>query len=182
MKSYLQVKLVNLADEARYIRQKERKWKEKAAAARRREKDPRYAEANLFGLKHHRKTVVRIAARNTNIAYGFLRGRAYHEIEQLAYVQPNWEEIERMVKEYGEGDERERMQRYSAWLAVALDGHKIGNWGYDGYECKRWYDAVPGSVCVVTPWSEKAYKEMKERSKAQLEKKRQKQEETLTTE
>lgn len=157
MKSYLQVKLVNLADEARYIRQKERKWKEKAAAARRREKDPRYAEANLFGLKQHRKTVVRIAARHTNIAYGFLRGRTYHEIEQLAYVQPNWEEIERMVKDYGEGDERERMQRYSAWLAAALGGHKID---------KRWHDAVPGSVCVVTPWSEKAYKEMKERSKA----------------
>lgn len=89
----LKIKIKNLADEARTIRKEEQKlhgmekWK----------------------LQHHRKTVVRNAARRTLIAYQILRGR---EWTQHALQAPNYDvrviadhkEIQRMLKKYGDID------------------------------------------------------------------------------
>ena len=85
----LKIKIKNLADEARTIRTEEsklhgmEKWK----------------------LQHHRKTVVRDAARRSLIAYQMIRGRDW---QQHALQDPDYataakdkKEIERMVRKYG---------------------------------------------------------------------------------
>ena len=52
-------------------------------------------------LHLHRVLNVRQATRNTLLAYSFLRGRAYRDVERICRTQPNWKEVERMVARYG---------------------------------------------------------------------------------
>lgn len=91
----LKIKIKNLADEARTIRKEEQKlhgmekWK----------------------LQHHRKTVVRNAARRSLIAYLKIRGKAW---EQHALRNPgavmaaaDEKEVARMVRKYGVSHEPE---------------------------------------------------------------------------
>lgn len=91
----LKIKIKNLADEARTIRKEEQKlhgmekWK----------------------LQHHRKTVVRDAARRTLIAYQMLRGKEWrtHALQASpcdVRVIADRKEVERMVRKYG-SEERE---------------------------------------------------------------------------
>jgi hypothetical protein len=97
---YLKVKVKSLAAEASIIRTEARRTN-------------RVALRN--GLTEHCKEVVRKAARNTQLAYGFVRGREYRQIEPGAYSPPDWKEITRMVKQYGicwcDGD---KFQEYDA--------------------------------------------------------------------
>lgn len=121
-RSFLRVKVKSLAAEARIIRH------ETARAS----KDIR------SDLSHHRRTVVRTAARNTLIAYAFVRGQAYRDVEPKADTQPNWKEVERMVKQYGvlfiertpdsgywdrkrvyDAAKAEEAKRFEAWKAEA---------------------------------------------------------------
>lgn len=83
-RAFLRIKLKSLAAESRIIRQEERRNKRLASQ-----------------LAVHRRDVVRPAARNTLLAYSFLRGRYYGDVEHLAKVPPNWKEVERMVVQYG---------------------------------------------------------------------------------
>jgi hypothetical protein len=83
-RAFLRIKLKSLAAEARIIRQEEV-----------RNKRLRYE------LSEHRRGVVRAAARNTQLAYAFLKGRTYRSVEAKATTPPNWKEVERMVKQYG---------------------------------------------------------------------------------
>ncbi len=85
----LKVKLKHLAEESRIIR--EEAAKQYAAG--------NYQKGNE--LTDHRKHVVRPAARATLIAYQTLRGIPYESYEGNAKTEPNWKEIERMVKKYG---------------------------------------------------------------------------------
>jgi hypothetical protein len=160
MKSYLKVKACTLAAEASIIKTQEQKWKKKAADARKREKDPRFAEANFFGLQQHRKQVVRREARLTNLAYGFMLGRSYRQIEQMAYIQPDWDAIESMVSRFSTEDERDTMQLFSEWKSDALDGHEVDI---------QWLDADVGSVKTLTAWSSKAWQEQSARAAARRE-------------
>src|SRR4051812_32700481 len=79
-RAFLRIKLKSLAAESRIIRKEERRNKRLAPL-----------------LVQHRRDVVRAAARNTLLAYSFLRGRYYGDVEHLAKVPPNWKEVERMV-------------------------------------------------------------------------------------
>lgn len=83
----LKIKIVSLMDEARTIRKEEQKlhgmekWK----------------------LQHHRKTVVRNAARRSQIAYQICRGRDWNDpssSDEMTRYR-DWKEIERMVRKYG---------------------------------------------------------------------------------
>ena len=80
------MKLKSLAAESRIIRAEERKQRHPSLRN---------------GLTTHRREVVRAAARNTALAYGFIRGRAYRDIEAKGGTPPNVKEVERMVKQYG---------------------------------------------------------------------------------
>jgi len=83
---YLKVKLKSLAEEARIIRAETNKAKLPSI------KD---------GLASHRRGIVRYEARHTLLAYGFLRGRSYRQLEQKAKEAPNWAKVRKMVEKYG---------------------------------------------------------------------------------
>lgn len=91
----LKIKIKNLADEARTIRKEEQKLH----------------GMDKWKLQHHRKTVVRDAARRTLIAYQMLRGKdwrthALRASECDIRVIVDRKEVERMVRKYG-SEERE---------------------------------------------------------------------------
>lgn len=86
---FLKIKLKSLAAESRIIRKQELKSRGPIREA----------------LYHHRIHVVRRAARETHLAYGFLRGRAYLALEsRCSSPSPDWKEVGKMVKKYGGGD------------------------------------------------------------------------------
>lgn len=81
---YLKIKLKSLAAEARIIRREEQK-----------------NEYFRHGLRDHRKGIVRSVARDTQIAYGFLRGKDYKQIENNPKTKPNWDSVKKMIEKYG---------------------------------------------------------------------------------
>lgn len=83
---YLKVKVKSLADEARIIRLETKRARSLSIKN---------------GLYRHRIDVVRFEARHTHLAYGFLRGKSYEQIEQKAHVAPNWAKVRKMVEKYG---------------------------------------------------------------------------------
>ena len=84
----LRIKLKSLAVEARIIRREElRAW------------GPLREE-----LHRHRIDVVRAAARESHIAYGFIRGRTLEQMEAKSAKPVSWEAVRKMVKKYGPRD------------------------------------------------------------------------------
>ncbi len=86
-RTFLKVKLKSLAAEARIIRLEERRAK----------RDPDL----LAGLVGHRRGIVRREARHTQIAYAFIRGRKYSDIEHKPKTKPDWKRVKSMVEKYG---------------------------------------------------------------------------------
>ena len=82
----LKIKAKSLAAEAKIIRKEEKRAR---------------SQSIRESLYRHRIDVVRYEARHTNIAYGFLRGRTYAEIENKPKTAPNWDKIRKMVEKYG---------------------------------------------------------------------------------
>jgi hypothetical protein len=82
----LKVKVKSLAAEAKIIRLEERRASTPEARA---------------SLHQHRVGIVRLAARNTLLAYGYLRGRSYRQIEASCKRPPDWSAVEKMVMKYG---------------------------------------------------------------------------------
>ena len=106
----LKIKLKSLAEEARIIRHQERKmrgvnWGGQSAT-----------------FRNHRIMVVRFEARATHIAYGYLRGLEYLQIERTCHDigcsldKELWNKVEGMVKRYGS----------------LRDSEKISNWRKGG--------------------------------------------------
>ena len=85
-RTYLKVKIKSLAEEAKIIRAETKKAKHTSI------KD---------GLYRHRIDVVRVEARSTHLAYGFLRGRGYRQMESVAHSAPDWKRVRKMVEKYG---------------------------------------------------------------------------------
>lgn len=81
----LKVKVISLADEARTIRRLEAKAKHVIQSE----------------LHEHRVKQVRWAARDAHIAYGFVKGRTWKQMEATAKSEPNWKAIIAMVEKYG---------------------------------------------------------------------------------
>jgi hypothetical protein len=70
----------------------------------------------------HRVHDVREEARATNVAYGFLNGLAYGEIEASCYAEPKWDRVRAMVKKYGvEGSVEERLAAFEEWKQTYID-------------------------------------------------------------
>lgn len=83
----LKIKVKSLAEEARIIRREERK----VHGMRR------------WGLQHHRRTVVRDAARRSLVAYQFVRGRDWEACASNDPVTRDGDRssVEKMIKKYG---------------------------------------------------------------------------------
>ena len=96
----LKIKLKSLAAESVIIKQQERKHR-----------GPNWGwKSNR--LREHRIHVVRVEARCTHLAYGFLKGKALIEIEQTSKSEPDWNKVERMVRRYGSSTEQNALK---AW-------------------------------------------------------------------
>lgn len=87
--TFLRVKLKSLAEEARIIRIEES----------RANKHKNYDLQNR--LRDHRTWTVRHAARETLLAYQFLRGVPYETVERPDSIPPDWQSVLKMVKKYG---------------------------------------------------------------------------------
>lgn len=85
-RTYLKVKIKSLAEEAKIIRLETKRAKRASIRD---------------GLSLHRKGPVRHEARHTHLAYGFLRGRGYRQIEPKAHVAPDWDKVRKMIERYG---------------------------------------------------------------------------------
>lgn len=83
----LRVKLKSLAAEAKIIRAEEK----------------RTHGLLRHELHSHRVREVRSEARHTHLAYGFIRGRTYAQMERspLKGYPPDWERVRKMTKRYG---------------------------------------------------------------------------------
>jgi hypothetical protein len=115
-RAYLKVKIKSLAEEAKIIRKEER-----ASQGDKRE-----------GLHNHRVGVVRRAARHSLLAYGFIRGKKYRDIEPTARTSPYRGEVAKMVVKYGlqdygwkiwnraekEAAKKELLARLDAWWSA----------------------------------------------------------------
>ena len=137
---YLKIKLKSLAAEARIIRHEETKWKLRSRPYRR-ARDAAYAaylastanqmpelpeeaqklsrhDTIFWKLREHRTFEVRSEARNTVIAYGYLRGLPYAAIEQKSETSPDWNRIAKMIEKYGTKDVLEKRMPLKDWAAV----------------------------------------------------------------
>lgn len=105
----LRIKILSLAEEARHIRRWEKRlWK----AARHHPQAGETAQS----LYRHRMDEVGSEARNTLLAFGYLRGRAYKSMEPRRYSNPSWASIKAMVEKYGPAFDA---QDFQAWAKAA---------------------------------------------------------------
>lgn len=117
-RTYLKVKIKNLADEARTIRREEQK----------------VHGMEKWTLQHHRKTVVRSEARRSLIAYQIIRGRDWQSScshDRAIREGLDWPSIERMVKKYGSEETvnalpqtREQYHDPSVWRRQENEGRE----------------------------------------------------------
>lgn len=76
----------------------------------------------LPALHSHRIHVVRREARDTQLAYAFVRGKAYSTVESGATTHPNWENVRRMILKYGSYEfQYDRAGEVLAWVNDAKD-------------------------------------------------------------
>lgn len=108
--TYLKIKIMSLAAEARIIRREELRW---------------YGGSSLrSGLRSHRVHEVRSEARVALLAYGYLRGRAYAAIETHPLVQPDLSRVTTLAVKYGP-DKRLTRDTILAWTeGVAVEVKK----------------------------------------------------------
>jgi hypothetical protein len=96
---FLKVKIKSLTAEARIIRLEE----------------GRSRGALRASLRAHRQWDVRREQRATQLAYGYLRGRARVQIEPGAHTEPDWDRVKAMVKKYGAAS----LEGLQAWGTTA---------------------------------------------------------------
>lgn len=70
------------------------------------------ARNRWLSLSAHRTLVVRPEARAAQLAYGYLRGRAYKTLESNAKSHPKWDLVERNVQRFSIYDK----DAFSAWM------------------------------------------------------------------
>jgi len=106
----LKIKIKSLAAEAKIIRKEEKRVK---------------FQSIRESLYRHRIDVVRYEARHTHIAYGFLRGRTYAQIEANPKTPPNWDKIRKMVEKYGRHIPAwTPSENYVSWEAKTVESKK----------------------------------------------------------
>lgn len=104
----LKIKVKNLAEEARIIRKEEAK----------------VHGMEKWQLQHHRKTVVRAAARRTQLAYQICRGRDWRPCcsHNRFTRMSDFSEVCRMVKKYGKAEAINSLPQVEAAMKLSLSG------------------------------------------------------------
>lgn len=133
---YLKIKALSLAEEARVIKAQEQRLLRRIAKARARlALDPNHiatgagllnAVSAWNGIRSHRIFEVRREARCTNLAVGFLRGRAYRIMEAVCWKEPDWKRVAEIAEKYRPdnasqplNDPRVLRQRFAEWKDAA---------------------------------------------------------------
>lgn len=122
----LQIKLLSLIDEVKTIRKVENNAQ---AIGRYYKRDAgnetlanRHFDVNR-ATHYHRIFDLRRELRATQLALAVINGKKYRQVERLAYDQPDWNRIERLVEKYaGDWDSRDTKQRFAEWKHEALAG------------------------------------------------------------
>lgn len=102
-KVHLKIKIKSLAAEAQIIRREEQIWKARKERVEHRiitsDDETSYIEwhPTYSSLRGHRVGTVREEARSALLAYGYLRGRTYRQIERFCYEPPNWQRIAQLA-------------------------------------------------------------------------------------
>ncbi len=122
-KTYLKIKIKNLADEAWDIRHEEKKqkgWKRFCE----RTNNPNLNEATgvFWGLRNHRKEIVRPEARAALVAYGFIRELPYRVVENPAKGNiPDMARVYTLVHKYGPHDRFDDVKRLvDKWMDIPV--------------------------------------------------------------
>jgi hypothetical protein len=126
MKTYLKIKLNHLAAEARINKKEKQKWMRKASIGRQKAwekgiENPIKATM-ADSIHNHRMQCIRPEARDSNLAYGFLRGRSYAQIEAKRFTDPNWTNIKENIKRFHAPQYGSRSgidKRFEEWKAAA---------------------------------------------------------------
>lgn len=129
---FLKVKIKSLGDESRTIHLEEMRAKARFRRAKKHYQDARIGQEELDrsrarnlpvldALHAHRVAVVRVEARATQVAYGYLRGRDYLTIESSAKSQPNWPAVRRMIGRYGTADQQEKFEAWREPAAKSIE-------------------------------------------------------------
>lgn len=113
-KVFLKIKIKNLAEEARMIRFQEKK------------NNP---GIYTWELRNHRIHDLRREQRATLLAYAFLRGKKYREIEPTAKTEPAWDRVRSMVQKYGNRSFNKE-KGYFEWSASPMA--ELSNWILEG--------------------------------------------------
>ena len=112
---HLKIKLKTLAAEARIIRTEERRA---LAACRHHSPGEARARARLAyaSLKDHRLGTVAPVTRRNALAYGFLRGRTYAELEPRTRTPIDLRAVHKIAQRFGTPA---ALARWPAWQAAA---------------------------------------------------------------
>jgi hypothetical protein len=130
---HLKIKIQSLAAEARLIRAEEKKQKRRRrwCAQHAPETWPR-ANAEFWSLRHHRQGVVGCEARVSLLAYGFLRGVPYGQMETSVdpLNHPDLDRVQLLAARFGgsafdKGAWEAWRATAQAWLDVAEDAAGI---------------------------------------------------------
>lgn len=103
MKSFLKIKIKYLVAESKINKQFVGKTQQKTAKAKARvEAAGRYFRPGFLAhaAYRHRMDVVRPELRYSHLAYNFLRGRRYSQVESQCRQKPDWNRVFNIVKEF----------------------------------------------------------------------------------
>ena len=98
---------INSLDEAKLIRLARKRAKKGKSRAN--------LDRNHAALRQHHIQVVRVEARLSQLAYGFLRGRDYSTMEGAVFTVPSWDRVESIVRRFTDEDWRVVGQKWAAW-------------------------------------------------------------------
>jgi hypothetical protein len=105
-KVYLKVKIMSLAAEAKIIRREEELQRNHLIDG---------SQSSVFwGLRGHRCGVVRNEARVALVAYGYIRGRTYDQLETNPKSEPNWSRVATLAVRYGD-DKKVTVEHVKTW-------------------------------------------------------------------
>jgi hypothetical protein len=122
---YLKANVSGLAAQQRILRRLEQSQRQK------RHNTEFYAEKHKMSVKtmpnwlelqreeqslYNKRMNARNVARAVGLAYGFIRGRSYRQMEQTAYSDPHWPTVIHFIATYHKEDVRVWVQRLHGWL------------------------------------------------------------------
>ena len=135
---YLRVKINSLTEEAKIIRREEhrrRYQKVKGPDGKIYKRRVVTGDTIFWGLRTHRTEELRLEARATYLAYAFLRGTPYAQVEENPHWKratrskhpPSWPRIAELVVKYGPVGHNTKLAKESAEGAIKawVEGEEV---------------------------------------------------------